>query len=353
MSQANGRFSLIYRLLLHCYPTPFRGEFAAEMEDVFDQAAADAACAGRAALAWLCVRELVDWPRALGREWASCLQASLHKQRGALMNSSKPSFDPLSPTVASQPPAPWTHAALAAAGLLVPGLALALTELPALHSRWATLVFGSYLLVLIGLLAGWIRGFPRWSYPYLGYGLFMAWYLSTVTTPGFRILGYTFVRHERWGWRAWLGVACVAALALLATRSLRPLGRLFRGIWRDGDRLSLALYGVLPWVIWGGFGEVHNPYSVCFLVVSSLFLAAGAYVHMRSSTAVRRLLALPSGLTASWLLNTVVLTVYWHGWKELRMAAPMVLAWLIMAMALVLPGLAVLVRRSLGRRRAA
>jgi hypothetical protein len=71
MNRAIGLLTRGYRCLLRLYPASFRAEFAAEMDEVFFQAIADAAHRGWGALARLCLRELGTWPGALGREWAA------------------------------------------------------------------------------------------------------------------------------------------------------------------------------------------------------------------------------------------------------------------------------------------
>jgi len=348
-----------YRCLLHLYPASFRAEFAAEMDEVFFQAIADAAHQGRGTLARLCLRELGTWPGAVGREWASVLWARLDKQKGGLVDSGLFPQEAVPAMVDPRKPVPWPDVLLATLALLVPGLALAGLPFPA--SWHLPLLLGSYLFILLGLLAGWVRGFPTWSYLYLGFGLVFALWLSDVATPGLELLGHTFARNEVWGWRAWLGLGVIAVLALLLTRSLRPLAGLFTGVWRDWTCLSLAVYGVLPFAIWILFDEVHDPYHAIFLIVSSLLLAAGAAAALRSETTSRRMLSLLAGLTASWLVSTVALAAYWHGprvpghapfhWSET--AVPMAIAWAVVVAILFVPVILSLLQRVTRPRRAA
>jgi hypothetical protein len=345
---------------MRLYPASFRAEFGAEMAEVFEQASADAAHRGRGALARHCLLELATWPGALGREWAYSLQARLDRKGGPIMGARPSPRDVVGTEAGAWAPAPWLQAILATLALLVPGLGLA--GLPGLPAGWhRVLVFGSYLFILLGLLAGWVRGFPRWSYAYLGYGLVFALWLARVATPGLRLLGHSFAPNEVWDWRAWLGLAAVAVFGLLLTRSLRPLTRLFTGLWCDWTRLSLALYGTLSFVIWVLFDEVHDPYCASFLIVTSLILSAGALAYMRSRTTVRRVLSLVGGLTASWLVSTVGLSAYWHGprvpgrapfhWSGT--AVPMAFAWAVVTAILLMPVVLGLLHRVVHRWRPA
>jgi hypothetical protein len=240
---------------------------------------------------------------------------------------------------------------LAALAVLLPGLALAVWFLPGTWRQ--ALMLGSYLYILLGLLAGWIRGFPAWSYLHVGYSLLFALWLSAVSSPGLRLLGHTFGRNEDWGWRAWLGLAVIALLALLLTRSLRPLARLFAGAWREPTRLSLVVYGTLPLAIWLLFDEVHDPYSSSLRIVISFLLAAGAVAYMRSETTGQRILSLFAGLTVSWIVTTTGLAAYWNGPRVPGRApfhwfdsvVPMVLAWAVVAAILLAPASLSLLQR--------
>lgn len=343
MSRPAGLLSRGYRCLLRLYPATFRAEFAAEMDDVFGEAVADATQRGRGALVRLCLRELCAWPGAVGRQWTCTLWARFGGRKGAIMDGGPFAPEPLPSRAEAPGPVPRHYTLLAALALLVPGLALAAWFLP---GSWRqTLVLGSYLYVLLGLLAGWVRGFPTWSCLHVGYSLLFALWLSVVSSPGLELLGHTFGANEVWGWRAWLGLAVVALLALLLTRSLRPLARLFAGAWRDPTRLSLVVYGTLPLVIWVLFDEVHDPYRSSFEIVIAFLLAAGAVAYVRSETTGQRILSLLAGLTVSWIVSTAGLAAYWNGprvpghapfhWFD--SVVPMVLAWAVVAAILLAP----------------
>jgi hypothetical protein len=177
-----------------------------------------------------------------------------------------------------------------------------------ISSALALTYAGAYMTVL-GV--GWVKGFPRWCYPYWALGLAFSSLLVGAATPGLRILGYTFEHDELWGWRAWIPVLVVAVVALLLSRSVRPLRQLVTGIWHDWTRLSFGFYGLLPLVLIIVFDEVHGegPY----MAVLSVILAMGALVYMCSSKTWQRALTLLLGMTLAWTAATVYLAIYWHG----------------------------------------
>ncbi len=193
----------------------------------------------------------------------------------------------------------WGESTLGAVPFLVFGLLVAPYGLWFGWTTFWPLAVG-YLVLLFGLGAGWVKGFPRWSYPYLGSVLILTVYWTDVSTPGVTLLGHTFRRSELWGWRAWIPFSAMAAMALLLTRSPRPLLRLFTGIWQDWTLLSFMLYGLMPWAVWVSYDEVNSSCWFPSMMAAMLLLTAGALVYMRQNRTAGRLLALLGGLGLAW-----------------------------------------------------
>jgi len=179
-----------------------------------------------------------------------------------------------------------------------------------------------YLLLLLGFGVGWVKGFPRWSYPYVAIVLMYTLWWTDVATPGLTLLNHTFRRGELWGLRAWIPFSAMAAICLLLTRSLRPLLRFFTGVWRDWTRLSFGLYGLMPLLVWVSFDEVNRSYQFPYLVVSMVLLAGGALAYMRGGRAQERVFALLAGLGLAWTVTTIGVATYWHGRQDFWMREP-------------------------------
>jgi hypothetical protein len=243
---------------------------------------------------------------------------------------------------------------------LISGLVLILMEIP--HDWWAiplwftnlAAVFplGFLLVPAIGFGIGWIRGFPRWSYPYLGHALLVSFYMMSVATPGLRIFNYTFGRNDLWGWRAWIPVSVMAVIALLITRSLRPLFKLFTNIWEDWTRLTFGMFGFMPLLIGIGFDEVDRLYSLPFMVTLTFLMFGTALTYLRSARQWQRVLALLIGIILIMTIVTVAPTVYWleNGWVNVQ--GTMMMATIIVAV-MFSPALIGLLRRSIQSIRAA
>jgi hypothetical protein len=181
-----------------------------------------------------------------------------------------------------------------------------------------------YLILCVGLAIGWRKGFPRWSFSYLGMVLYFGSYYSSG-----RFYGVVY------GWRAWIPVIAVALIATLLTRSLRPLARLIQDAREDWTRLSFVLYAfVLPvfTVIFmdGAWGQRE----LVGLGIDTLLLLTGATLFLRSRSTLARVLALQAAkvslfgrnvLMAGWypspraggppltLLSVTFLLLFWGG----------------------------------------
>lgn len=303
MNTITALFLRLHAALLCLYPRQFRGEFGEEMQATFRQMlCAEGESGGR--VFW---REVLDLPGALLRQYA---HVWLDSVTGGPMIAQKYTFSPASS---------W-HAFLGALPFLAFGVAsiLSRNRLPAFHGGYYWLAF--YLLALIGLTIGWIRRFPLWSYAYLGWSLTFAWWWSDMETTGLNILGYTFKSNTLWEWRIWLPLVIVAGVALLWTRTLAPLKRLFAGIWQDWTRLTLAMYALPCWFILL-YDENHHPYLLAFMIGSTLAAGGGAWAFLRAANTARRVIAILGGIFGVVALGAICDATWdWHAYYNLPIA---------------------------------
>lgn len=250
-------------------------------------------------------------------------------------------------------PISWRGILAGMALFLIFGLVLITGEIP--HD-WAIYPWLTYLgrlafagviiLPPIGLGIGWMKGFPRWSYPYLGQVLLFSWYLMNATTPGLHLFGYPIFGRELWGWRSWIPCAVIAVIALLITRSLRPIFRLFTNIWHDWTLLTFTMFGFMPLLVAFGFDEVDRLYSLPFMVVLALVMLGTVLAYLRSSHARRRGLILLAGIVLTVAVTTVAPTLYWleNGWVDVKGS---VITGLIVVAVMFSPALVGLLRHSI------
>jgi len=201
---------------------------------------------------------------------------------------------------------------------LITGVWLVLSEVPAgwglpnwlsyAADRW---FLGWLLLPAFGVAIGYSLNFPRWSYPYVGLQFIMSLYMTYVSTPGLRILGYTFQRSLLWGWRAWVPLFVAIGVGLVITRSLRPLGRFFTNLGGDATQLSYAFFGFSPLLIVFSFDEINDQYSLPWMALLSALMLATAWLYLRQVGIPGRAAVLAGGLALLFAGAIVGTYLYW------------------------------------------
>ena len=226
----------LYGVLLHLYPRQFHTDFGAEMQSVFAEAVTNKS-GYNSTLQFL--RELGDLPGSLLSVYAA------QWFQGGNMSTQN---EHISPSTRWQ-------ALIGVLPFLAFGIVSMIGKMDHIYYiRGLYAEMAVYLLVLTGLLVGWIRGFPLWSYSYIGWSLLIAWWNTNA-----RIYGVD------WGYRIWIPFGITVLIALLWTRSLKPLKKMLNDIWNNWTRLSLAMFAMGAWI----FMVYDEPHHLSWLLISS------------------------------------------------------------------------------------
>lgn len=209
-------------------------------------------------------------------------------------------------------------AVLQALLFIVSGMLMVLIRLPQ-EWRWrswagfAGLAFACMLVLPeIGFITGWVKGFPRWCFPYIGMMLFRSWYMMNTATPGLHIGSLWLFGRESWGLRAWMLPLLACVVGLLVTRfSPQPFVSLVRGVWDDWTRLSYAMYGAMPLMVWMDFDETHGvqPF-ICMLVLAGLLIGT-ALLYLQAHDQPWRVRVIMLGIFLTVFAAALGATLYW------------------------------------------
>jgi hypothetical protein len=336
----------LYSFLLQVYPRPFSAEFGDEMQAVFTQRLADLGSGSqllrrRIGMLKLFLGEIWTLPAALldvrryvaetGGGGGVSSSVSIEEGEGAVAWTGKRSS--------------WGEALLGALPFLLFGLAYlfkGMTELGYFGNStdWGLNFYryilpGAYLIILVGLLIGWLKGFPRWSYAYLGMAFFGGWY-------------YSNGRFHGWDpeWRAWIPLILMVVIALLITRSLRPLERLVKGVWNDWTRLSFALYAWGPMLTVTFFDMEWGITELVWMCIDITLLAVGAIAFLRGKEIWQRAVSLEAVLILL-LFRFILMSESPPGGRPLDLVVILSIL-LFFSCILLLPSLLGLLRRGVG-----
>jgi hypothetical protein len=166
------------------------------------------------------------------------------------------------------------------------------------------LLGGLIFALPVGMCIGWIKSFPRWSYPYVGNTLIFNFYLMNASTPGF-LFG-----RELWGWRAWIPFLVIAGIAFTVTRSLKPVVRFYQNIVEDWTVLTFTLFGFMPLTVAILFDEMDRLYSLYFMVPLTILMCGTAFLYLYGKE--RRVLVLVTGISLIVVIAVLGPAFFWH-----------------------------------------
>lgn len=220
-------------------------------------------------------------------------------------------------------PESWASTTIGAMCFLLVGLQMMAFEIPVDWdlNKWLQ-ENAVYMLLFwlglgpVGFAAGWISGFPRWSYPYTGMAFIMALYMSNVATPGIRILGHTFGSRDLWGVRSFIPLVLAVLVALIFSRPRNQLPRLLGNLFQEGSILSFLMLGCMPLLVMIPFDEIDRLYSLYYMALVMVLMVITAVLYLRMRSRWGSSLALIIGIAVIIAIVEAGSIVYWlkNGW---------------------------------------
>lgn len=245
------------------------------------------------------------------------------------------------------PPESWPGVIAGMLIFLSAGLVLILGEVPyevqpspRVEALRSLAFWGMLLLPPVGLAIGWIKNFPRWSYPYVTLAVFLSMYIANASTPGLTFFGYPIFGTQIWGLRAFIPPLLAGGIAGLVTRSFRPLGRFFTRMRQDWTVVTYALSGTLPLVILIAYDEMDRAYSLRDMFVLTALMILMALIYLRSRTPRQRGLTLGVGVPLIIGFTAISTTAFWLSLGPENVYIPGMLVWTVILIAFYfLPGI--------------
>ena len=283
----------LYRILLRLFPRNFYVDFAEEMQSVFTDVITEAGKRGKMAQARAMLRELAWLPVEALR-----LHLVPHVRSLLVAGARQAGWDG---------PPTRKEALLVLAAFGLPALGLFYHETGFFSTRWP--VYLAIGLALGVLVAGFMKGFPRWSLPYLGLVLSTAGFFLFVESGADQVaplalnrLGIavqdesTFLLLEAaWSGFLWLSLFCMVGLGLGALVLIKRCRDLLHRVRQDWTLASYILYSGIMAVLGLSFARHLSP--DLYAIASILCLGVGAWLFLTSPQAWQRVLALFGGLT--------------------------------------------------------
>ncbi len=171
--------------------------------------------------------------------------------------------------------------------------------LPRFVNAWFLIYI--FLAMNIGLVVGYAKSFPRWSFPYFGFVPIFALYLMNVRIPPSPVFGLL----------PWIPV--IIALIIGASISgIAPMQAFGKRIGDDWTLLVYALFGAFPLVVWIMFDEVNRLFKIPFMTGLYVFGIIGAICYLLCSKKWQRVLILFLSINIIAVLSILGPDIFWH-----------------------------------------
>jgi hypothetical protein len=284
----------IYIKLLLLYPRSFQNEFAEEMQVVFKDSVRETSRDGMFSLAILCLIELGGLPFNILREFwheferkEAIMVTNEKVESGSTVNRGTSYWDAL---IGTSPFALFGIASM-----------LSRTQYP-FNTAYTYPAF--YAAVLLGLLIGMIKGFPRWAYSYLGWCMVMAWWWMSMPVFRFNDPTYAMRHNQLISWWSWTPFLITLGIGLLLARSIHPIYNMIQGVWQDWTLLSLAIYAFVAFASLI-YDENHHPYLFAFIAATTIAVCLVVWEFMKSDSSWKRVVSLLAGFVIAFVLSNI------------------------------------------------
>jgi hypothetical protein len=318
----------IYSKLLLFYPRSFHTEFAEEMQIVFSDSLNKAIYEGTIPFLIVCLKEFGGLPFHVLRE-------SLHeierKEVGMVNDHS------VTEAGNSVRKSRW-DSFLGVLPFLLAGVLFIVIrfDIP-FHMGYPTAVF--LISCLIGLWIGMLRGFPRWTFSFLGWSVVMSYWSMGMPLFTFSAFYDPSAMPNQMGLRAWIPFFIVLGLGLWMGRSAKPLQKLTSAIWHDWTLLSLSIYSFAAFILLI-YDENHHPYLLAFITAGTLVICIAIWIFMQSDASWKQVLSLTTGFVIALIVSNISYATwdyatYYHlppatpqpWYQELLGIIPIILFW--------------------------
>lgn len=130
------------------------------------------------------------------------------------------------------------------------------------------------MFLLLGI--GWVKGFPKWTVPSIGFCLLFSIFFMFITSPAFG-------RETPWGLWALIPLIITMLVSYLLNPTLKPLKNLGKMINEEQNVLVFAFYGIMPIIFMMEFDEITHSSVIPFIMILITLTIFGAIIYLRSS----------------------------------------------------------------------
>lgn len=160
-------------------------------------------------------------------------------------------------------------------------------------------LWGNIFAMFILLGIGWVKEFPRWSIPSIGFCILLSLYLTNLSIPsltGKSVLG-------SWGI---LPIILTLFVSVLIKPSVKPLNKLFNRIKDEYSLILFIFYGFMPIFILFLFDETYHPLKAFLIIIPLIILVLGGFFYFFAKQKFIRALTLILSISISIFVSVYI-----------------------------------------------
>jgi len=119
---------------------------------------------------------------------------------------------------------------------------------------------------------GWVKDFPRWSLPAIGFCLLFSIYAMNVSVP--------FITKNLLGFWAWLPFLTTLIISIAIKPSFTPVKQLFNHIKTYPKLILLIFFGFVPMFCMMVLDEVSLSWVIPVMLFNTIVLTLGLFVFL-------------------------------------------------------------------------
>jgi hypothetical protein len=146
------------------------------------------------------------------------------------------------------------------------------------------ILFLSSVISMFALLTiGWIKNFPRWSFPAIGFCLLFSLFSMNVATPP--------ISDDILGFWAWIPLIITLIIAQIFKPGVEPIKNIIKKSGEEPFLILFAIYGFAPFILLMLTDEIRTNWMIPVAILSTLLLSAGNYLFLSCEKRVSRILS--------------------------------------------------------------
>lgn len=171
-------------------------------------------------------------------------------------------------------------------------------NVPGIIQEFLLLSFVVSMFVL--LCIGWVKNFPRWSFPAIGF--------CTLFTGLLCLIGSSNDSLELW---ALIPLIISIALTQILKPGIEPIRNISKKVKEEPFLILFAFYGFTPFLLFMLSDEIHANWMIPFSLVMTAVISLGNYLFLTSDKRVFRVLSFIVAGIISITFTIFAANIYW------------------------------------------